>query len=129
MSNQRKLFSNIEQRNSLLKSLYIDYVEKNMTITQISDEYGYSKRQIRYIIDRYLQVKKGSGNHHVPVVKVEEQIVEKEKDESNYTVDDYLDNGYIITSDGKMAKRTSVEDLLELAKKRIKNTNKKVENN
>ena len=121
-----KIFYNVEQRNSLLKNIYTDYVENNMTIPQMAEEYGYSKRQIRYIIDRYLCIRKGSGKHMGKREDLDIKI--RNGENSDKDIEEYISNGYFVTSDGKVATLATVEDLMKKSEKYRKNTNKKVEN-
>jgi len=112
-----KLFKDAKERYYILSGVYDDYVNKGLTVPEISDKYGYSVRQIRYIIDRYLLVKKGKGKK-----KMQKGMVK-------------LDNGLIL-HDGKISKKTSLDDLIckaDIYRERIKDkrsnsTNKKVEN-
>lgn len=55
------LFKDTEQKRAILKNILEDYVTNDMSIKELADNYGYSARQIRYIINHYLCVKKGSG--------------------------------------------------------------------
>lgn len=110
---RRSLFSDSKQKTALLNNMYNDYVVKNMTMAEIADKYGYSKRQIRYIIRTYLCVKKGSGKRKMNIEK--------------------LDNNEFVV-DGKFARKTTLEDLILKAemvkrKKNKESTNKKVEKN
>lgn len=110
-----KLFKSTN-KTELLEKIYYDYIYKDMTISEISDKYGYTIRQVRYILDRYLLVKKGKGKRkHM-------ENIEKSDDE-------------LVMVDGKLVKKATVEDLMakaeicleDIALKK-KSTNKKVEN-
>ena len=111
------IFKNEEHKNVILKNIFKDYVIEDMTTKEIAENYGYNERQIRYIIEKYLNIKKGSGNKK----KMELEITKIDKD--NFIIND------------KICKRSTLEDLIEKAEraKRIINknnsTNKQVENN
>ena len=47
---------------------------------------------------------------------------------SDKDIEEYISNGYFVTSDGKVATLATVEDLMKKSEKYRKNTNKKVEN-
>ena len=103
-------------KTEILEKIYADYVNKDMTIAEVSEKYGYTPRQIRYILDRYLLVKKGKGKRkHM-------ENVEKSDDE-------------LVMVDGRLVRKATVEDLIAKAeiyiedmKLRKESTNKKVEN-
>ena len=112
---------NVGSRFKFLEALYDDYVNKDLTIKEMSEKYGYSDRQIRYLIDKYLLVHKGGG---------------KRKHMSGV---DKSDDGLIIV-DGKKVRKATLEDLMvkvDVYKERVKeekerreklrSTNKKVE--
>jgi len=109
---KRRLFRNSKEKNVILDGVYKDYTYKNMSAKEIAEKYGYTVRQIRYFLDRYLLVKKGKG-------RKKNMNIEKVDDD-------------IIIIDGKVGRKTTVEDLLERAKnlnlKKKDSTNKKVEN-
>ena len=110
-----KLFKN-NNRNEILNKIYNDYVDKDLSMTELAEKYGFTVRQIRYILDRYLLVKKGKGKrkHMDDIVKVDDEL---------------------ILVNGKIAKRATLKDLIEKAEiykdnlnNNDKSTNKKVEN-
>lgn len=113
MRQRKLLFVNRKQMRTILDNIYDDYVIKNMTIVELADKYGYSVRQIRYIIKKYLCVKKESRCRR----KINIEKIDK--------------NEFIV--DGKFARKSTLEDLIEKANMVNKNekesTNKKVEKN
>jgi hypothetical protein len=117
-----KLFKNNKAKYDFLELLFEDYVNKDLTVKELSEKYGYGERQIRYLIDRYLLVKKGKG---------------KGKRMKGIKKVTKLGNGKVL-ADGKIAKKTTLEDLIckseiyceqvREKRERMKSTNKKVEN-
>ena len=117
-----KLFRNNKSRYRFLEFLYQDYVINNMTVKELSEKYGYGERQIRYLIDRYLLVKKGKGKGKR--MKCIKKVTK-------------LGNGKVL-ADGRIAKKATLEDLIckseiyceqvREKRERMKSTNKKVEN-
>lgn len=115
MYKKGSIFNNNESKMSILTNIYYDTLN-GKTDKEIADNYGYSARQIKYIRDHYLNIKKPKGGYKKNM-----------DDEKLVKIDD---NNFIIG--GKCAKKATVEDLMEKAKeikRKNKNTNKKVENN
>lgn len=110
-----KLFKNNKAKHDFLEVLFEDYASKDLTVKEISEKYGYDERQIRYLIDRYLLVRKGRGK------RKRMKDVEKTRKIIN----------------GKVTKKATLEELIIKAdiynervkekRQRIKSTNKKVE--
>lgn len=102
---RRKLFENVneESKNAIIENIKKDYLN-GKTIKEISEDYSFSERQIRYIINYYLKYNKSykkGGNM-------------KNKAEVN------------------KGRKATVEDLIKKAKNvkdQKSSTNKKVENN
>ena len=95
---------NSKQIDALLKSIYYDYIILNKSTKEMAEDYPYSERQLRYIIDRYLLVKKGKGN------KMGRNNNENEED-NDIKVERVDDD--IILINGKAARKTTVQDLIE----------------
>ena len=117
-NNRIRIFKSEEQKNNVLNLIYREYVEENKTIKQISEDCGFSHRQVRYIINNYLLVKKGRG------VRMKKEELNKI---NNDNIVEYLDDGSVILN-GKLARKATVDDLMAKLKKYQKDTNKKVEN-
>lgn len=111
------IFKDEQHKDTILKNIFKDYVIEDMTIKELADNYGYSERQIRYIIEKYLNFKKGSGCKK----KMELEIERIDKD--NFIIND------------KLYKRSTLENLVEKAERakrkmnKNKSTNTQVENN
>ena len=115
-----RLFYNRDHMQSILKCMYNDYIINGVSIREMAEDYSYSERQIRYIINRYLGVKPGKGNG-----RRYKNMEKKEQEEMPHRIE-LDDDMYVI--DGKLAKKATVEDLIIQSRKYTKYTNKKVEN-
>lgn len=117
------IFKNEQNKKAILKNIFKDYVLEDMTIKEIAENYGYSERQIKYIVDHYIKINK----------KEYKKFKRKEKDNmENNNIIKVDDKNYMV--DDRMARKSTIYDLVykaNLAKKEMKkkSTNKTVENN
>ena len=126
MYNKKGIFENVEDNESkkaILKNIEKDYLS-GATLKQISEDYSFTERQVRYIINHYIKINR---NEYKKLIKKEKGIMKEEHEVVK--VDDY---NYMV--DDKMARKSTIYDLVynaNLAKKerKKKSTNKKVENN
>ena len=119
---KKGLFENVQGKQAIIKNIEKDYLS-GKTIKEISEDYSFNQRQVRYIIEHYLKINRKEYKGKEKKCMVEESNGETIKiDKDNYLID------------GKPAKKATVQDLVEkakLARKEMKkkSTNKKVENN
>jgi hypothetical protein len=86
----KNLFRDYKERDAVLKLIYEDYVIKDMTAPELAEKYGYSKRQIRYIIEKYLLAKKGRGKRKIMKEEKPETFMYKGKKCRKATLNDLL---------------------------------------
>ena len=119
---KKGLFENVQGKQAIIRNIEKDYLS-GKTIKEISEDYSFNQRQVRYIIEHYLKINRKEYKGKEKKRMMEESNSETIKiDKDNYLVD------------GKPARKATVKDLMEkakLAKKEMKkkSTNKKVENN
>jgi hypothetical protein len=89
----------LSARDAIIKTLKEDYIDKNKSIKEIAEEYGFTERQIRYLITNYLGIKKGSGNYR------HKKGVTKMKEESEF-------EEYTIKGKKVKARKATVQDLM-----------------
>ena len=105
MYNKNKLFESVEKdnKNAIIENIKKEYLS-GKTIKEISENYSFSERQVRYIINYYLKMNNSCRNKGGKIMK--------EKDNK--------------------IKKATLEDLIKKAKivkEQKDSTNKKVENN
>ena len=120
---KKRIFENVTNKGVLIKNIEKDYLA-GKTIREIAEDYSFTERQIRHIINYYIKIDRKDVKKQLR--KKEEVMREREiikVDDDKFLVDD------------KPARRTTLEDMISKAneelrkQQRKKSTNKKVENN
>ena len=123
---KKGLFENVEDKKSkqaIIRNIEKDYLS-GATLKQISENYSFTERQVRYIINHYLKLNRKDykiDNKRKEKNMGKEQIIIK-VDDDKFLVDD------------KPARKATLDDLMKkvrIIKREMKrkSTNKKVENN
>ena len=106
------VFGNISDKDAILRNIYRD-IMAGKTTKEISGDYGFTERQIRYIRNYYLCIHKQGGRRRKAMNNdTDEKVIQI--DENNFLVGD------------KMATRATPESLMKKIKDRklLKNKNK-----
>ena len=119
---KKGLFKNEETKRAIINNIKDDYLS-GKPISEISEDYGFSKRQIKYIISYYIKINRREYKKELSrrrsMINADDVIVKI--DDENYIVGD------------KRAKKCTLDDLIKKANKtkkgKRKSTIKKVENN
>jgi hypothetical protein len=123
---KKGLFENVEDKKSkqaIIRNIEKDYLS-GATLKQISENYSFTERQVRYIINHYLKLNRKDYKR---------DLKRKEKNMGkNHEVIKVDDDKFLV--DDKPAKKATVDDLIKKAKivkreMKRKSTNIKVENN
>lgn len=123
---KKRLFENVEDKKAkqaIIRNIEKDYLS-GATLKQISEDYSFTERQVRYIINHYLKLNR---KDYKKDNKRKEKNMEKEQiiikvDDDKFLVDD------------KPARKATLDDLMKkvrIIKREMErnSTNKKVENN
>ena len=119
---KKGIFENVEYKRAIIQNIEKDYLT-GKTIKEIAENYSFSPRQVRYIIEHYIKINRKDYKNKQRKEKfmITEEVVKI--DDDNYLVGD------------KPARKATINDLVEKAKvakkemKKKNSTNKKVENN
>ena len=119
---KKRIFENVTNKSVLIRNIEKDYLT-GKTIREIAEDYSFTERQIRHIINYYIKIDRKD---------VKKQLRKKEEVMRERVIIKVDDDKFLV--DDKPARRTTLEDMIskaneELRKQRKKSTNKKVENN
>jgi hypothetical protein len=119
---KRKIFENVNDKSYLIRNIEKDYLS-GKTLKEIANDYSFSERQIRHIINYYIKIDRK---------RVKKQLKRKEELMKEHEVIKLDDDKFLV--DNKPAKKATLEDMVskakeELRKQKKRSTNKKVENN
>ena len=123
---KKRLFENVEDKKAkqaIIRNIEKDYLS-GATLKQISEDYSFTERQVRYIIDHYLKLNRKD---------YKKDIKRKEKNMGKEQVIIKVDDDKFLVDD-KAARKATLDDLMKkvrIIKREMKrkSTNKKVENN
>lgn len=110
MYKTKGLFKNVNDKWAIINNIKKDYLE-GKSIDEITENYSFSKRQIRYIIEHYIKINRREYNKSMKNKMNEDDKIIK-IDDDNFMVGD------------KPARKATIDDLLKKAKLAKKEANK-----